>query len=328
MLSKIAWAVLLVCGTSIAVEGPGVNSYWYKGYQVDVQTLDGVTIQAALMTVGRYNRVDVRVFNHSNVPVTIQPESIALTTTGIEDIDLPTLEEKEVQKSISNPLLGANLLMGFISTAAQKTSATTTTLPPDYVGAKAARIQPTRAEAEAARRHRIEQLLLQRITLLPSETTTGSLFFKGGGKFDGALVTIGLGTRLYNLPFGVDTPATAFVASNAPAPAGPAGASPPEGDASPAVLEIERGGNPLYYALGIEGEPNHAEGFLITAITSYSRAAKAGLRAIDDTIIAVNGVPVRTADEINRLIASGDSSKVTLTVMHQYWQEEKIIELH
>ena len=330
MWAKFTWAVLLLCGTLLAAEGPGVSSYWYKGNQVDVQTLDGVTIQAALMTVGHLNRVDIRVFNHSNVPITVQPESIALTTTGVEDIDLPALSEKEIQKSVSRTLLTDNMLLGFISSAAQRTSATTSTIPPDYEGAKAARVQPSRAEVEAARRQKIEQLTLQRINLYPNETTMGSIFYKGGGKFDGALITIGMGTRLFNLPFGVNTPATAFVASNAPVAAQPAGASPPEGDATTAgtIPEIERGGNPLYYALGIEGEPSRTEGFLITAVTSYSRAAKVGLRAIDDTIIAVNGVPVRTAEEINRLIAGGDTSKVTLTVMHQYWQEEKIIELH
>ena len=329
MWAKFTWVVLLLCGTLLAAEGPGVSSYWYKGNQVDVQTVDGITIQAALMTVGHVNRIDIRVFNHSNAPVTVQPESIALTTTGVEDVDLPSLSEKELQKSASRALLADSMLMGFISTAAQRTSATTTTIPLDYEGAKAARVQPSRSEAEAARRHKLEQLLLQRINLYPNETTTGSIFYKGGGKFDGALITIGMGTRLFNLPFGVNTPATAFVASNAPVASQPAGASPPEGEGMTATIpEIERGGNPLYYALGIEGEPSRIEGFLITAVTSYSRAAKAGLRAIDDTIIAVNGVPVRTADEINRLIAGGETSKVTLTVMHQYWQEEKIIELH
>lgn len=326
MLSKIVWAVLLLSGTSIAVEGPGLNTYWYKGNQVDVQTLDGVTIQAAMMSVGHYNRVDIRVFNRGAAPVTIQPESIALTTTGVADIDLAALSEKEIEKSVSKQLLSSNLLMGFVAAAAQKTSAATAPLPPDYDGAKAARVRPSRAEAEAIRRRQISDLLLQRNTLLQGQSVTGSIFFKGGGKFDGALVTIGLGTRLYNLPFGVGTPATAFVAANSNA-APPAGASPPD-DAGTVVVPEERGGNPLYYQLGIEGEPSHVEGFLITAIMSYSRAAKAGLRAIDDTIIAVNGVPVKTAEEINRLIAGSDSPKVTLTVMHQYWQEEKIIELH
>ena len=60
MWAKFTWAVLLLCGTLLAAEGPGVSSYWYKGNQVDVQTLDGVTIQAALMSVGHLNRVDIR----------------------------------------------------------------------------------------------------------------------------------------------------------------------------------------------------------------------------------------------------------------------------
>ncbi len=145
MWAKFTWAVLLLCGTLLAAEGPGVSSYWYKGNQVDVQTLDGVTIQAALMSVGHLNRVDIRVFNHSNVPITVQPESIALTTTGVEDIDLPVLSEKEIQKSVSRALLTDNMLLGFISSAAQRNSATASTIPPVYEGAKAARFKPSRS---------------------------------------------------------------------------------------------------------------------------------------------------------------------------------------
>ncbi len=330
MLFKIAWAVLFLTTAGIAVESPGISTYWYKGNQVDVQTLDGVTVQASVMNLGKYNRVDIRVLNKATGPVTVQPESVALTITGDEhDVDLAQLSERDVDRSVSRDLLVGNLLNGFVASAsAQITTAGVMAL--DYPDAKAARFHPSRAEAAAARREQISELLLQRVTVLPNQAAIGSVFFRGPSKLDGALVTIGLGTRLYNLPFGIGSPASsvASLALNSAAPAA-AGASAPEGDVAQAVTpEIEQDGNPLYYVLGIAGQASHVEGFEITAITPYSPAARAGLRAQDDTILAINGVRVRSAEQINRLLASGEPSKVTVTVMHQYWQEEKVIALH
>lgn len=178
MLFKIAWAVLFLTTAGIAVESPGISTYWYKGNQVDVQTLDGVTVQASVMNLGKYNRVDIRVLNKATGPVTVQPESVALTITGDEhDVDLAQLSERDVDRSVSRDLLVGNLLNGFVASAsAQITTAGVMAL--DYPDAKAARFHPSRAEAAAARREQISELLLQRVTVLPNQAAIGSVFFR------------------------------------------------------------------------------------------------------------------------------------------------------
>jgi hypothetical protein len=320
MITKLIWVLLLLSAASVAVEPGGARTYWYKGNQIDVLTLDGGTVQGSLLTSGRYNRVDLRVFNRGTRTVRIQPESVALTAVADKDIEMETLSEREVQKSVSEQLLVGSVLNGFVPSASQSAANKVSWMPDAASRWEPYRVPPSPAEAAAARRRQINELLLRDTTVLPNESLTGSVFFKGAGKFEGALVTIGLGSRLFKLAFGEGAPPVAMAALEANSIA----ATLPQSDLAP----VEANPNPLFYELGIEVKPSRFEGLEITGITAYSPAAKAGLRATDDTILSVNGVPVKTVDDINRVLSGQQLSKVTMTVMHQYWQEEKVITLH
>jgi hypothetical protein len=325
MIAKLTWALLLLSAASVAVEPGGAHTYWYKGNQIEVQTMDGVTVQASVLSAGRYNRVDVRVVNRGTRMVRIQPESIALTAVADKDIEMETLSEREIQKAVSEPLLVGSLLNGFVPSASDSATNRVNWMPDSASRWAPYRVPPSPAEAAGTRRRQINELLLRDTTVSPNESIAGSVFFKGVGKFDGALVTIGVGSRLFNLPFGDGAPPVAMAALEVTDKN--SNVTLPQTDVAPSA-EKEANPNPLFYELGIEVRPSRFEGLEITAITSYSPAAKAGLRASDDTILAVNGVPVKSADDINRVLSGHEFSKVTMTVMHQYWQEEKVVSLH
>ena len=77
--------------------------------------------------------------------------------------------------------------------------------------------------------------------------------------------------------------------------------------------------------LGIQGTTDVYEGFRVTAVKPYSPAAKAGIRAKDDSIIAVNGKPVTSESDLNLALRQRNSSKILITMMHQYWRVETTI---
>lgn len=325
MFRKLTWALLLLSAACAAVEPGGVHTYWYKGNQVQVQTVDGVTVQASVLSSGRYSRVDLRVVNRGTKTLHVQPESIALTAVADKDMEMETLSEREIQKAVSEQLLVTNLLSGFVPSATESATSRVNWMPDGPARWTPYRVPPSSAESAANRRRQINELLLRDTTVAPNEAIAGSVFFKGSGKYDGTLVTIGLGSRLFNLPFGAGAPPVAMAALDATDKN--SAATMPQADVAPENLK-EANPNPLFYQLGIEVKPSRFEGLEITGITSYSPAAKAGLRATDDTILAINGVPVKTAEDINQLLSGHEYSKVTITVMHQYWQEEKIVSLH
>jgi S1-C subfamily serine protease len=86
-------------------------------------------------------------------------------------------------------------------------------------------------------------------------------------------------------------------------------------------------GDEALQLLGVEGTPDKFEGFRLTAVRPYSVAAKAGLHATDDAIIAVNGKPVKTENDVNLALRGRSSSDVLITFMHQYWRQEKLVRL-
>src|ERR1019366_1531106 len=211
---------LLLSVASSASEAPALSTFSHKGYQVDVQTVGGVTVQATLVDVGNANRVDVRVLNKTDKIVEIQPDSISLAAISPKDTELKLLSDKELHKSASRQFLFSNLLIGFPTargTAPTPTSPaseypTTAALrpPQDDGHGEAAQSQPKLESADKAGNN-IDQLLLRHTIIFPNQSTMGSVFFKREGKLGGAVVYVWLGRNIFSLPFGSATP-TSLVA--------------------------------------------------------------------------------------------------------------------
>lgn len=77
--------------------------------------------------------------------------------------------------------------------------------------------------------------------------------------------------------------------------------------------------------LGVSGKSDAGRGFRITAVTPASPAAQAGFIPAKDMIIAVNGKTVKTANDINAVLSTASSGKVSFTVIHEYWRMEKTL---
>ena len=77
--------------------------------------------------------------------------------------------------------------------------------------------------------------------------------------------------------------------------------------------------------LGVLGKSDAGRGFRITAVTPGSPAAQAGFIPAKDMIIAVNGKTVKTANDINAVLSTASSGKVSFTVIHEYWRMEKTL---
>jgi hypothetical protein len=222
MTYKLSLVILLLSVASSASEAPALSTFSHKGYQVDVQTVGGVTVEATLVDVGNANRVDVRVLNKTDKIVEIQPDSISLVAVSPKDAELKLLSEKELRKTASRQSLFSNLLIGFTSELV--TAASPLTAPSgDYATTAALRMPEDDGHAEASRSQRkleptdeaagnnIDQLLLRHTIIFPNQSTMGSVFFKRAGKLGGAVVYVWLGRNIFSLPFGGATP-TSLVA--------------------------------------------------------------------------------------------------------------------
>ena len=218
MTSKLSLVILLLSIASAASEAPALSTFSHKGYQVDVQTVGGITVQATLVDVGNANRVDVRVLNKTNKIVEIQPDSISLAAISPKDTELKLLSDKEIHKTTSHQFLFNNLLTGFTNegtTPAGPTSPageypTTARLRLPQDDGHVTRSQPSESKDKAG--NNLDQLLLRHTIIFPNQSTMGSVFFKREGKLGGAVVYVWLGRDIFSLPFGSATP-TSLVAS-------------------------------------------------------------------------------------------------------------------
>jgi hypothetical protein len=343
MIRKLSLVILLVSAASAASETPALSTFSHNGYQVDVQTVGGITVQATLVDVGDADRVDVRVLNKTDKIVEIQPESISLSAISPKDADLKLLSDKELRKNASRQSLFSNLLIGFTSEFDTNPSLLTS---PAFATTAALRMPEDDGHTEASRLQRkpemadkavgIDQLLLRHTIIFPNQSTIGSVFFKRTGKLGGAVVYVWLGRNIFSLPFGSATP-TSLVARVHPsideAPTTPALAivptvsTPSSSHFSRTAVQSPHPDDETFAVLGVRGTIDNNGEFRITDVTPYSVAAKAGLHPIDDWIIAVNGRPVRTVDDLNSVLSANRSTAISITVMHQYWREEKVITL-
>jgi hypothetical protein len=290
MTSRLSLVILLLSVASSASEAPALSTFSHKGYQVDVQTVGGVTVQATLVDVGNANRVDVRVLNKTDKIVEIQPDSISLAAISPKDTELKLLSDKELHKSASRQFLFSNLLIGFTNdlgmapasptSPASEYPTTAALRPPQDEGhGEAARSQPQVEPTDKAGNN-IDQLLLRHTIIFPNQSTMGSVFFKREGKLGGAVVYVWLGRNIFSLPFGSATP-TSLVASvhqsidKAPAPVS---APPP-----PVVAAVPRaaGAPPVPVVAAVRSET--------TAPSAPSVVSQPINKVMHGPIIKVNG---------------------------------------
>ncbi len=216
MTSRLSLVILLLSAASFASEAPALNTFSHKGYQVDVQTVGGVTVQATLVDVGNANRVDVRVLNKTDKIVEIEPDSISLAAISPKDTELKLLSDKELHKSAARQFLFSNLLIGFTNdlgaapasptSPASEYPTTAALRPPQDEGhSEPARSQSQLEPADKAGNN-VDQLLLRHTIIFPNQSTMGSVFFKREGTLGGAVVYVLLGRNIFSLPFGSATP--------------------------------------------------------------------------------------------------------------------------
>jgi hypothetical protein len=221
MTSRLSLVILLLSVASSASEAPALSTFSHKGYQVDVQTVGGITVQATLVDVGNANRVDVRVLNKTDKIVEIQPDSISLAAVSPKDTELKLLSNRELHRTASRQFLFSNLLTGFTNEGTTPTGPTSPAA--EYTTSAALRMPQEDAHVEAAPSPRqvestdkagndLDQLLLRHTIIFPNQSTMGSVFFKREGKLGGAVVYVWLGRDIFSLPFGSATP-TSLVAS-------------------------------------------------------------------------------------------------------------------
>ena len=248
MTSRLSLVILLLSVASSASEAPALSTFSHKGYQVDVQTVGGVTVQATLVDVGNANRVDVRVVNKTDKIVEIQPDSISLAAITPKDTELKLLSDKELHKSAARQFLFSNLLTGFTNelgspspgpTSPASEYPTTAALRPPQDDGHGETVR-SRAQLEPTDKagNNIDQLLLRHTIIFPNQSTMGSVFFKREGTLGGAVVYVLLGRNIFSLPFGSATPTSLVTSVHQSIDKGPAPVSAPPPPVVAAVPKV------------------------------------------------------------------------------------------
>jgi hypothetical protein len=273
-----------------------------------------------------------------------QPDLIKLTTPNAKKPELNILSEKEIQKRINSKLLFGNLFLGFLGGMATETSTVSTTTSSGATATSAIRTPDIQAEATRAQRGRaqradakqatIHQMLLRHETVFPNSWTEGNLFFKHSGRLDQARVTLPIGGRIFDFAF--DSSAPSFIDAK-PAPE-ISSASPSNPSSIPMAattisdpmqrspLSETQIGDAAFVVLGVRGTLGEDLGFIVASVKRDSPAARAGLQ-MEDKLIAVGGRQIRTPDDLNAILTTLNSGRISVDLMREGWYLEAQVTL-